>query len=355
MSTRAPAALPLMLATLSAGAAAIHFAVMGQHFALDWTHGAFFAAVGWAQLVWAGAILVRPSRTVALAGVAGNIVVAAIWAVSRTVGMPFGPGAGKPELAGFPDGLATLLEVLVICGALILLDTKEPAPLTVFKGVGIALTAAAVGAASLPAVAGHEHAEPVQVAAQQPGGAAVHDHGAVKDSTPPTKGERAAADVLVAATKRELPKRWPSEAAAKKSGFKESIDTGGVVHMTNMAWIIDDRELDPSRPESLVFYRKPGGGEILLGAMFIMAPGKKGPAIGGSLTHWHAHDNLCGAQTGGVVLVKADGSCPQGSSKIPSTPDMLHVWVVDYPDGPFGDATAPALRTAIGALLAKGA
>lgn len=359
-STRAPAALPLILAVLSAGAAAIHFAVMGDHFALSWTHGAFFAAVGWAQLIWAGAVLVRPGRAVALAGIAGNVLVVAAWALSRTAGLPFGPGAGKPEPAGLPDGLATALELALVCCALILTERAEPSPLTRIKGalVGLMTVLVAAGAAvtALPALAGHTHeggptAQAAQAAEVQQG----HQHAADPNAAPPTQGERAAADLLVANTKRELPQRWPTIKAASKAGYEIAIDTGGVIHMTKMAWIVDDREVDPTRPESLVFYRKPQGGDILLGAMFIMSPGKKGPAIGGSLTHWHAHDNLCGAQKGGVVVVKADGTCPSGSSKIPMTPEMLHVWVVDYPDGPFGDATAPALRTAIGTLLAKGA
>lgn len=354
-----PRPLPLILAILSAGAAAIHFAAMGEHFALAWTHGAFFAAVGWAQLVWAGAVLVRPSRTVALAGIAGNLLVVAVWAVSRTVGVPF---AGPPEPVGVPDGLATGLELLLVCCALMLADQSESAPLTRAKTALLALmtagVAAAVGVSTLPAFAGHHH-EGTEAA--EAAGAAVpqnhnnnHNHGADPQAPPPTKGERAAADVLVAATKREVPKRWPTIAKATKAGYEVAIDTGGVVHMTNMPWIVDDGELDPTRPESLVFYRKPQGGDILLGAMFIMPPGKPGPAVGGSLTHWHAHNDLCGA-TKGVVQIKADGTCPTGSTKMPMTPEMLHVWVVDYPDGPFGDATAPALRTAIGSLLAKGA
>ncbi|MFI6322707.1 hypothetical protein ACIBG8_34565 [Nonomuraea sp. NPDC050556] len=360
-----PRPLPLILAILSAGAAAIHFAAMGEHFALAWTHGAFFAAVGWAQLVWSGAVLVRPSRTVALAGIAGNLLVVAVWAVSRTVGVPFG---GPPEPVGVPDGLATGLELLLVCCALMLAERTEHAPLTRAKTALLALmsagVAAAVGVSTLPAFAGHHHgtAEAAAGTPHEHDGAAPqsqaapqgHQHGADPQAPPPTKGERAAADVLVAATKREVPKRWPTIDKAMKAGYEVAIDTGGVVHMTNMPWIIDDGELDPTRPESLVFYRKPQGGDILLGAMFIMPPGRPGPAVGGSLTHWHAHNDLCGA-TKGVVQIKADGTCPSGSTKMPMTPEMLHVWVVDYPDGPFGDATAPALRTAIGNLLAKGA
>ncbi|WP_327091412.1 hypothetical protein OIE66_12425 [Nonomuraea sp. NBC_01738] len=374
-----------ILAVLSAGAGAVHFAVMGEHFALDWTHGVFFAAVGWAQLVWAAGMLVAPGKRLALAGVAGNALVVVVWGVSRTVGVP----PGTVEAAAAPDILATVLEVALVCGALILLerggadnpgqapvrqaDAGQPAsprtgvrrhvPLAVPALVTV-LVAGAVGAAFLPAFAGagHEHGGASEPAAQdhhpqpgqQPAQQATDHHGQVLNTTPPTDGERAAAALAVDAARREIPKRWPSLEAALKDGFAESIDTGGVVHLTNNKWIMDDRTMDPTHPEALVYYRKASGESILLGAMYIMPPGAAGPVIGGSLTHWHAHDDLCGKPDGSVAVLDAQGLCPQGSAKLPMTPEMLHVWVVDYPDGPFGDATAPALRTAIGSLLAKG-
>ncbi len=51
--------------------------------------------------------------------------------------------------------------------------------------------------------------------------------------------------------------------------------------------------LDPTRPETLVYAESPGG-PILLGAMFQMPEiGEAGPAVGGPLTVWHAHDHVC--------------------------------------------------------------
>ncbi|MFI6902570.1 hypothetical protein ACIBKY_15035 [Nonomuraea sp. NPDC050394] len=381
-----------MLAVLSAGAGAVHFAAMGEHFAMDWRHGAFFAVAGWAQVLWAAVVLRRPARPVLLAGIVGNAAIVALWGVSRTLGVPFGPGAGRPEPVGAPDVLATALEIVLVCCALALLDrTARPAVPSRSGRIGAGLVAGlvvvAVGTVFLPVFGTHGHAVPADQAdttaagghqhgtdqstgtgpgtgsstdtrpgtdpsADQQGG---HQHGDQGPVVPPSEGERAAADLAVAAAKQELPKRWPTLAAATKAGFAESIDTGGVVHLTKMAWIMDDRVLDPTRPEALVYYRKPGGGSILLGAMYIMPPGAQGPRIGGSLTHWHAHDDLCGLPGGGVAVLNPDGTCPKGTTKLPATPEMLHVWVVDYPEGPFGDATAPALRTAITTLLSKGA
>lgn len=64
-----------------------------------------------------------------------------------------------------------------------------------------------------------------------------------------------------------------------------------------------------------------------------------GPRIGGPLTVWHAHDNLCRAD-GRVVAVAARGACAKGS--LSPTPEMLHVWLVENPDGVFSDDMEPA-------------
>jgi hypothetical protein len=63
------------------------------------------------------------------------------------------------------------------------------------------------------------------------------------------------------------------------------------------------------------------------------------PDVGGSLTPWHNHGDLCFGTGGLIVGTTANGACPPGSSNI-KTPDMLHVWIVDHPDGPFGGIEA---------------
>src|SRR5215472_4852093 len=78
---------------------------------------AFFVVVAAAQLVWAAVALVRAPRWWLALGAAGNLVVAAIWVVSRTVGLPAGVYAGTTLPVRFPDGLATVLEAVVVAGA----------------------------------------------------------------------------------------------------------------------------------------------------------------------------------------------------------------------------------------------
>jgi len=81
--------------------------------------------------------------------------------------------------------------------------------------------------------------------------------------------------------------------------------------------------------------------------------GQPGPDIGGPLTLWHAHSNLCfNARTNIIdAFTDAAGNCPAGSFNS-GTPEMLHVWVVDNPNGPFSTDMNPA---ALVKLLQAGA
>ena len=102
------------VASLSVGAAAIHFAVMFEHFAEYTLYGVFFLVVAWAQMIWAGVVLWRPSRLWLSLGIAGNALVLAVYVASRAVGLPVGPDAGHPEPFGGLDGVSAFLEFALI-------------------------------------------------------------------------------------------------------------------------------------------------------------------------------------------------------------------------------------------------
>jgi hypothetical protein len=106
------------LGSLSAGAAVVHFAVAPEHFREDVWFGLFFVVVGTLQLVWGAAILAGESRSLYAGGAVGNALVLGVWAVSRTTGLPFGPGAGIPEPVGLIDGVATAYEAVILAGSL---------------------------------------------------------------------------------------------------------------------------------------------------------------------------------------------------------------------------------------------
>lgn len=50
-----------------------------------------FLAIAWGHALLAGALWDRPSPAALLAGIWGNLTVAALYLLSRTVGLPFGP------------------------------------------------------------------------------------------------------------------------------------------------------------------------------------------------------------------------------------------------------------------------
>src|SRR5262245_2189644 len=103
-----------VLAALALGAGIIHFAVSGDHYALTWMHGTFFAVVAWLQVSWAVAVVLKPTRRLLIAGVVLNAVIIGMWVVSRVWGTPFGDTAWTPEPIGWADGLSTLFEVGII-------------------------------------------------------------------------------------------------------------------------------------------------------------------------------------------------------------------------------------------------
>ncbi|GIH68797.1 hypothetical protein [Sphaerimonospora thailandensis] len=405
--TRIPAASPSAptpaLAALSAGAAAIHFGVMPGHFSASLAHGVFFAFVGWAQLAWAAAALTGrgAGQNVLLTGAFFNLAVLVIWLVGTTAGLPFGPGAWTPQPAQAPDLLCATLELMLIAGSLVLAERRtppgtvpsEPLPSGALpsgappSGTGPAedepahagpfpavlswpvlswvgrpwvrrlsvatlsgLVAVGVAASFTPSIAasvstalaesasstspadprlGHHH-HGTAAAAPDAQNAGDQNTGAQN-----TGAQAAVANALLEVTRREATKRWPTARDAEKDGYESWTEGEGVRQLAKPALLDDGAALDPARPEALVYYEKPDGSSTLLGVVYIMPPGLPGPAVAGPLTPWQPYPVPCPAS-----------SCtgPQGMS------DMLRVWLVDYPGGPFADATGAGLKSAIDQL-----
>ena len=114
------------VAVFSLGAAAIHFAVIADHFREWWPFGVFFAGLGWFQVVWPISYLARPSARIAWLGIVVNLATVLLWALTRTIGLPFGPDPGVPEAVGAPDTLATALELAVVIGLFVTRGRAEP-------------------------------------------------------------------------------------------------------------------------------------------------------------------------------------------------------------------------------------
>jgi hypothetical protein len=85
--------LPLAVTSCTA-AAGVHAAVGPAHFREETVVGLFFALAAAAQLLWSVAVVVRPKGLLIRFGVLGNVGLVALWAVSRTIGLPGLPPEG---------------------------------------------------------------------------------------------------------------------------------------------------------------------------------------------------------------------------------------------------------------------
>lgn len=104
----------LVVAFMLAAAALVHLALTPAHFAAWWVFGALFATAAGLQLGAAIMLLHSPTRPAIAGTCALNAGIVAVWVLSRSAGLPIGPGAGDPESLGWMDVLTTVDELLVI-------------------------------------------------------------------------------------------------------------------------------------------------------------------------------------------------------------------------------------------------
>ncbi len=415
---------------LQLGAAAIHFAMAPDHFGEYWLFGVFFVASAWLQIGLAAAVVMRPSRRLYEIGLVLQVGIVALWAVTRTSGLPIGPDHWTPEPIAPVDALCSGFEVAAAFVFLALLMPRISSRV-VSREVGAAfvgavavlalgltsyaVTPSGLGTAGSTSVAGSNmpgmnmgssksggNAAPTASTSSSPAksspakatntaatvptkgtmqmegmtvpmlggsgllaGAVVpgcsmkamhmagHRVGGCVDG-PVTVAQEQAAESLVVRTRAALV-AFPTLKSAYAAGYKDANVSGPLYHLTNYAYLIDGKTADPSAIESLVYFKSPSGASLLLGGMYVVAPGKNGPTVGGALTTWHEHTNLCVSATDGTALNPlANGKCPAGSA-IEPTGQMLHVWAVPYEGGPFADIDGPALTKAItDAVVARG-
>ena len=105
---------PLALAALSLGAAAIHFAVITEHFAEYFLFGAFFSLIGWFQALWAVAYVIRPARWLIAFALLVNAATVLLWVWAHLIGLTFGPDPGRLEPTAMTDLMATAFEVVLV-------------------------------------------------------------------------------------------------------------------------------------------------------------------------------------------------------------------------------------------------
>ena len=173
-----PAVTMAVAAACLLGAEGIHTAVIAEHFTEWWAEGAFFLVLSIIEGVLAAALLLAPGRRPCQGAVLASIATIAVWAWSRTTGVPIGPDAGYPEPVGRADIIATLLEALTALallptilpnrspGRASLLDRRAHRPTAVAVAAVALITAFGLaGADSHTHLQGHAAPAPINVAA----------------------------------------------------------------------------------------------------------------------------------------------------------------------------------------------
>src|SRR5262245_21256404 len=169
----------------------------------------------------------------------------------------------------------------------------------------------------------------------------------------PTAAELQPATKLMVDTRTSVA-RYAQLKAAIAAGYIPMEPTNiDIVHYVNRSYMVDADVLNPQHVQSLIYYNGKQG-PVLIGAMYIMPKrGEPGPEVGGPLTVWHQHSNICFDNASGMAVAfthnsdafdtnDKSGACPRGSTN-KTTPLMLHVWLIDNPDGPFASTMAPEI------------
>lgn len=348
-------------AMASIGAGVIHAAAIGTH-SEHRSAVLTFTGVAAFQLAWGLVALVSSKRWLALVGIAGAGAAVAGWLTAKVSGLPIAglDAAETPQLA---DTLAAgfALVVLVLCiAAAVDLRPDRSGPTRLLAG-GAAFVVFAASLTGMASAGSHRHAGSHDGVA---GGDHGHDGVAVTEDADHddeaehhesavaakpfkvdepidlggvdgvTPQQQAAAENLLAHTLLVLPK-WSDPAVAEAAGFR-SIGDGftGTEHLVHHTWRNDDVILDPNFPESLVYDTR-NGQRKLVAAMYMVPPEvglDEVPELGGKLTQWHIHNNLCYTPDPEQPLVRgitdADGNCAPPLVKGSEQP-MIHVWIDD--------------------------
>lgn len=404
--------MPLLLACLLASAGVIHLAMVPSH-ADEWlAEGIGFAVAGWLQLTLAALILARPARPVVVAAIVANVVIGALWVISRTAGFPAGPHSGHAETLDLIDGTTAVMEALAIlvAGALVPHRRDESTgprrsrllagamPLIVVAITTVVLTSPSARNHSRDAHGDHGAHETADTdntdgghtdgghtdGAHADGG---HDRGATVGNADdlgfsllmnghqhghedePMDGATTAALARQLAGTADLVELYPTIADAEAGGYRRNgpYSPGLGTHYGKGGGTIVGATIDEQsvlRP--MLIYGGVEPSSPLIGFMYI-AYGTEGAPEGfaGPNDVWHYHTDVC-------LVVRGDGSidaplgadaddvdpelcASYGGALIENTGYMLHAWTVPGYENPLGvfHETHPAIRCADGTYHTK--
>ncbi|MGH9025588.1 MAG: hypothetical protein ACRDWD_05635 [Acidimicrobiia bacterium] len=389
----------ILLSTFSFAAGAIHLVMAPSHAGESTVEGAGFMIAGWLQIALAVLLLTQPSRLILRVSVGLNFGLIALWAVSRTYGLPFGAHAWHPEMVSSVD-----LTCVAIEGALLLVSmglltrpnfarSLDSSVLLTGVIVPIGVIALVSGVLLSPGARSHasgSHGDHGSAAGDSHGGesAGGHAHGpegddlgfaALSNGHQHETGEvdldprtQALLDDELAAT-RDLVDKYPTIADAEAGGYRRAgpfvpglgthyVNYGGYTgnnddalegsHETLVPVLIYDG-LEPDAPIAGFMYMAYG------------APaGQEPTGFVGPNDHWHYHTNTCIVYRNGVIEAPLGADLPDvtpelcdryGGQLITNTGYMVHVWSVpgyESETGMFSEVS-PALRCPDGTYYTK--
>ncbi len=386
-------------AACMAGAAVVHLGVDGEHFAEWWLFGVFFLVLAALQVLLAVLSWQPVRRPMLISGMVVNLLVVALWAVTRTAGLPFGPDPGTAEAVGIPDVLTVVLELAsVALAAVVLIRLRQSRPvrqllprtataITAIVAAAVLLTSsvaiadpsrsqtmddsmtgnhavnhAGAGGCATPQLqqgkenmhkkgANHTMSRTSQDGTKADGNGERHQMAQLPDVSKATTAQTAAAKGLLAKTIADT-KKYRDPAVAKAAGFdldkavqkhnKKRPNSVGkalkMLHVPNQANRSDGKVVNPAAPETLIYSRTAAGKFILIGVMYT-AEKKDPPATYQPYLRWHFHEH-CKVPGTKKPCMPTDGKCPEGS-KLVKSGYMTHVWFVQPADLVYGYAMTP--------------
>jgi hypothetical protein len=145
-----------------------------------------------------------------------------------------------------------------------------------------------------------------------------------------TPTERRAAQTVLDTIRAQVG-RWANLRAARRAGFETPTAARRAddraphyLHAERRRERRDGRVFDPRRPKALIFAREPGRAAVLVGAMYSVQRGERGPTPGGAITRWHSHV-VCVVGRKRGLKPRADGTCPPRAAARQGS-EMMHVW-----------------------------
>jgi len=157
-----------------------------------------------------------------------------------------------------------------------------------------------------------------------------------------TEAQMAAArDLRQASWEAAVTRGWLEHERGAADGYHR-LPTLDFLHYVKEECLQDGLVLQPDRPEFLMYYETPNGPRLAGFMYYADSMYGHGPQIGGPLTVWHYHLDstpMCWDQLVPVERVPSSGWCSRGVPE-ERTPEMIHVWFVDHPEGAFATSMA---------------